>query len=848
MKHGRNLFPEIIDAIQNSTRQILCPENIMLYLLGCISNSDKDYRDLSEHMQENILHSGEIKDIKMLCDIANSPQENWKLDNLSEKINENTLYSLLRTLPEFTYSKNIDISSCIQGLVFFTLFGKSDIHNLFSLYQGMPCKNLVFPEDKEAELEQLLQGNSLVLITGMPGTGKTQFTKTYIQNHINDYIDIAFLECDTLDDAISEVSFLCNSVSSSNDERTKILSEKDSDSLMVINLPFVSDNDITYIQKELLHNSSQTESSMRIVIVTRSAQAVTLPLPICNMDCYDEFVLRKIYTEILSENSLSGSCFFSDDEFDLLCKNVDMNPFLINMISKTIRTMYLPTGSTYNSHYLLWKNFKRDLLDTHEHLCINTSKIAKIHANYTLKDNKDKSSYKFQTLFLHIFDSYKTYGSSSTDFCNACTNLSLYTSVPIKKSLLERYFDPSFIQKCIERGILTICDKNCLYMPSLLVHSLWSKTIMYCHNSDSSNSFEEKLSSEILYIRFLLDRMTKADNMLSLPTKQTYAMLKIFTENLQYQIMYMRSQPLKLQRTQFFQWNSILLNIILKAFSAGYYSLAKDLRSLLYLSRTKVTKNSQDYKQDIWEGKEYHKYICDMVDLLLMQYDTPDFQNFYNTMSSIFPKALQALPKKNISPDYYLLLKTIMQLLIELQVEFWDYAFFSSKMNSLMPAINIFQKMSDIFSTDSPEYDYCISQHEILQIIINNQATPERALLNLDASINRHQNDLLFYVKFRLQKNKLSIITFQRHISLTLNDLVANYAACVDDLLDICNYCQTFPVDKHVRQKITFNCVLLKMIYTLISSVNGEISGYCQKKYDLLDQIDNYDFMKNIYK
>lgn len=395
MKHGRNLFPEIIDAIQNSTRQILCPENIMLYLLGCISNSDNDYRDLSEHMQENILHSGEIKDIKMLCDIANSPQENWELDNLSEKTNEDTLYSLLRTLPEFTYSKNIDISSCIQGLVFFTLFGKSDIHNLFSPYQGMPCKNLVFPEDKEAELEQLLQRNSLVLITGMPGTGKTQFIKTYIQNHINDYIDIAFLEYDTLDDAISAIPFLCNSVPSSNDERTKILSEKDTDSLMVINLPFVSDNDITYIQKELLHNSSQNENSMRIIIVTRSAQAVTLPLPICNMDCYDEFVLRKIYTKILSENGLNGSCFFSDDEFNLLCKNIDMNPFLINMISKTIRTMYLPTGSTYDSHYLLWENFKRDLLDTHEHLCINTSKIAKIHANYNWKDSKAKSSYKF---------------------------------------------------------------------------------------------------------------------------------------------------------------------------------------------------------------------------------------------------------------------------------------------------------------------------------------------------------------------------------------------------------------------------------------------------------------------
>lgn len=202
---------------------------------------------------------------------------------------------------------------------------------------------------------------------------------------------------------------------------------------------------------------------------------------------------------------------------------------------------------------------------------------------------------------------------------------------------------------------------------------------MHLRNFDSDEAFAEKLSSEILYMRFLLDRMAKADNMLSLPTKQTYAMLKIFTENLQYQIMYMRSQPLKLQRTQFFQWNSNLLNIILKAFSAGYYSLAKDLRSLLYLSRTKVTKNSQDYKQDIWEGKEYHKYICDMVDLLLMQYDTPDFQNFYNTMFSIFPKALQALPKKNISPDYYLLLKTIMQLLIELQVEFWDYAFFLQK-------------------------------------------------------------------------------------------------------------------------------------------------------------------------
>lgn len=211
MKHGRNLFPEIIDAIQNSTRQILCPENIMLYLLGCISNSDNDYRDLSEHMQENILHSGEIKDIKMLCDIANSPQENWELDNLSEKTNEDTLYSLLRTLPEFTYSKNIDISSCIQGLVFFTLFGKSDIHNLFSPYQGMPCKNLVFPEDKEAELEQLLQRNSLVLITGMPGTGKTQFIKTYIQNHINDYIDIAFLEYDTLDDAISAIHIWASS-------------------------------------------------------------------------------------------------------------------------------------------------------------------------------------------------------------------------------------------------------------------------------------------------------------------------------------------------------------------------------------------------------------------------------------------------------------------------------------------------------------------------------------------------------------------------------------------------------------------------------------------------------------
>ena len=371
---------------------------------------------------------------------------------------------------------------------------------------------------------------------------------------------------------------------------------------------------------------------------------------------------------------------------------------------------------------------------------------------------------------------------------------------------------------------------------------------MYCHNSDSSNSFEEKLSSEILYIRFLLDRMAKADNMLSLPTKQTYAMLKTFTENLQYQIMYMRSQPLKLQRTQFFQWNSNLLSIILKALSAGYYSLAKDLRSLLYLSRTKVTKNSQDYKQNIWEGKEYHRYICDMIDLLLMQHDTPDFQNFHNTMFSIFSKALHALPKKNISPDYYLILKTTMQLLIELQVEFWDFAFLLSKMDSLMPAINVFQQMSDFFLADSPEYDYCISQHEVLQVIINSKTTSERALHNLDTSINRHQNDLLFYVKFRLQRNKLSIITFQHHLSLTLNNLVANYAACVDDLLDICNCCQTFPVDKHIRKKIVFNCVLLKTIYALTSSINEKISDYCQKKYDLLDQIDNYDFMQNIYE
>lgn len=848
MKHGRNLFPEIINAIQNSTREILSPESIMLYLLGCISNSDKDYRDLSEHMQENILHSGEIKDIKLLCDIANSPQENWQLDNLSDNINENTLYSLLRNLPEFAYSEDTPISSCIQELVFFTLFGKSDIHNLFSPYQCMPCKNLVFPEDKEAELEQLLQKNSLVLITGMPGTGKTQFIKTYIQNHINDYIDIAFLEYDTLDDAISKIPFLCSSVSSSNDERTKILSEKDSDSLMVINLPFVSDSDIIYIQKELFHNSSQNESSMRIVIVTRSAQAITLPLPICNMDCYDELVLRKIYTKILSENGLNGSCFFSDDEFNLLCKNIDMNPFLINLISKTIRTMYLPTGSTYDSHYLLWKNFKRDLLDTHEHLCINTSRIAKIHANYNWKDSKAKSSYKFQTLFLHIFDSYKTRGSSSTDFCNACTNLSLYTSVPIKQSLLERYFDLSFIQNCIERGILTVCDENCLYMPSLLIHSLWSRTIMHCRNSDSNESFAEKLSSEILYMRFLLDRMAKADNMLSLPTKQTYAMLKTFAENLQYQIMYMRSKPLKLQRTRFFQWNSNLLSIILKAFSAGYYSLAKDLRSLLYLSRTKVTKNSQDYKQDIWEGKKYHSYICDIVDLLFMQHETPDFQNFYNTMFSILPKALQALPKKNISPDYYLILKATVQLLIEIQVEFWDYAFLFAKMGSLLPAINVFQQISDTFPADSPEYDYCISQHEILQVLINSQDTPEKALHNLNTSINRHQNDLLFYVKLRLQKNKLNILTFQCHLFLTLNDLATNYAACIDDLLDICNLCQTFPVDKHIRQKIAFNCVFLKMLYTSTSAVNKEISGYCQKKYDLLDQIDDYDFMQNIYE
>lgn len=168
-------------------------------------------------------------------------------------------------------------------------------------------------------------------------------------------------------------------------------------------------------------------------------------------------------------------------------------------------------------------------------------------------------------------------------------------------------------------------------------------------------------------------------------------------------------------------------------------------------------------------------------------------------MSSIFPKALQALPKKNISPDYYVLLKTAMQLLLELQVEFWDYAFLFRKMSYLTPSINIFQQVSDVFLTDLPEYDYCMSQHEILQVLINSQATPERALHNLDTSINRHQNDLLFYVKLRLQKNKLSIMTFQPHLFLTLNDLAANYAACVDDLLDICNYCQTFPVDKHVR-------------------------------------------------
>lgn len=594
----QNILQELGNCIQSSLKNEITRSttNIALFLLGepIEDESEEDIFTKSEPTKnestEDILIENTHKTLSnsfaykiykgerslsaaRINKLITLPDDKWDIMNSyiydsqeNDKKHILQLYNYIRELfskyfPDSPSKLHLPIGTMIHSLVLLHFTGTDEEFILFNS-KNIASHALYIPwKAKETRLCRLLESNNIVFVTGQPASGKTQLVR-YCVHHLGNWKNVFWLDKHPgipLADRIQYIDFIDENgtpsaeaesggnISPMKDEDIlDTLEQKTAVSLLVIDIPFMKDNDYSFINEHL------TDMELRIIITTRTT-AVSRPFVSINLDKRPVKNLMMIFREYCPHKLLT------DKDFRKLCQTISHNPFIMTLIAKCFRKDPKKFNLT-------------KLLDTESwHLNVNP----KIHASY--QSGSKKSELSVKTLAARILEDYdeeflKTAGSK----------LSILAKNDIPQSVLEEEISTEDISKAIDLDLLQYTDhKNrILRMPAIIADIIWQQyPINY-------KDYQERIFQNLKYI-------SEGQEL-----QQTYRFLYEHTVTMIYrfhfQMTELKTRPSKKDKAAFMEWNHILSEIIQQFIQLGNI---RDAQNILY--RLYVYEDKDGTKEDL---------------------------------------------------------------------------------------------------------------------------------------------------------------------------------------------------------------------------------------------------------
>lgn len=599
-----NILNELYEIICNnvkSAKKKISIVNFMHYLMG--ENYETPLSDATLYniyKKDRNLSYDNLNKLAMSKDRGISRLHQY----IPEEINTSALLNASKKLLDkcFIHSsensaKDDTLSSVMNKLVFLHFFYTTNPNTLFLPNEKASCKNYIHWKEMEHSITSVLKSNNLIFLTGNPGSGKKQLLINSLPKYcLKSHSDIYWLDAPAssaipLERQLLNIHFWgMGKEILLKDELLNLLTRKESSSLLIIDRPIMTEDDLLFC-KNYLYNMKLK------IIITTLHKALPSEFTVLNIDNRPTDNLIKIFFK----NSPTSD--FTTEELYTLFNITSNNVHALTMTALALSKK----DSTFT---------KKIALNESEWIWYRQN-TPKMHSSY--HNSGQKTGQLLPVLIRRILFHY-----DSNFLIEYASKLSIWTKTPISKKLLITKWDESVISECIMCGILQYHDKSMqkLYMPHLISDAIWS----YCPiDYDSYITQISQLLTDIEY-----------GKQLSVSYADLYQIIFNMILRFHFQVTTMPSRPNKNFKNTFNNWNELLTKLIVRYMNLGNYQYALNVLPYLYFSRNKKGElNSLSELQTaiqtlLYKQASYMKsenIISDLENLIIF---ISDFKEKYN--------------------------------------------------------------------------------------------------------------------------------------------------------------------------------------------------------------------------
>lgn len=263
----------------------------------------------------------------------------------------------LRELYKETFNKpekELSLKQILSHFLYQYLFGTIQPERIFRKYEGVVCNNYIQTGEYEEIFDLAWNESNIMVIYGKGGIGKSQLVKSYIQKRSGQYKEICVLDgCRSIQDGLVGIPFWIEHYREII-EIMDILRSKDAKSLLVIDIPILHANDVSFLENFML------DLELRIIITTHRRIPVEKVYQ-KRLDSLDNRTLRKIF----DVNVDSHTYKISDEQFEKLLDIVDRNTLVIALLGKSIHREEIPVEELVNEQEWIWSKTKVKTVHAH---------------------------------------------------------------------------------------------------------------------------------------------------------------------------------------------------------------------------------------------------------------------------------------------------------------------------------------------------------------------------------------------------------------------------------------------------------------------------------------------------
>lgn len=560
-----HILDELIDAIsvsQNCNSPKISRKQFMQYLF---SKSPLEIADDKYYYGLFNISNVPRATLNDLSDILNHDIMDWSFSYLQtyigSNLNENDLNEKLFNICKAHSIKHSNtFDSMLESIVKHYFFDDKKLNLLFPECKIKNCNFYISWREKEEELLNLLQQQNIVFLTGKPASGKKELIKHIYKTYCDSSKDIFFCTSGNLSISDQLQNQIFEDSKYSLDDILYTLKSKGKSSLLILTRPILSDEDISFI-KENLQNLE-----MRFIITT-STPSIPSVFSYINIDDRPYDNLQSIWDKIL--DNTSSKELLTPEEFQDLCDYIDKNPYLLTIIAQIVKREPKLINESLDFKSWLW----------------NHKNLPKFHATY---HSTQKTSLNPRQLILRLLDCYPD------QLLEKLSELSIWTKHPLKRTLLEKYFNPQLLDCAVSYSILQIVDEDnsMLVMPKVLADTIWYKyPIKY-------EEYKESIQNFIFSI--------KSGTPLPIPYKDLYPVILNLIFRFHFQITNVSSRIVKREFALLEEWNELLLQLIYQIVQLGNPYIARQIVPHLFCYQHK-----SQYHED---SKTEHRMIRYLID------------------------------------------------------------------------------------------------------------------------------------------------------------------------------------------------------------------------------------------